>query len=341
VHRYELQEAFGNYKGTGITIHGNYLYASSDVAVYRYELSPDQLLPVNPEGEVMIEGFPEQQTHASKSLAVDPAGHMFVTVGAPSNACQEESRTKGSPGIDPCPQLELQAGVWRFDLDKMGQKQGDGMRYATGIRNIVGLDWNANTNGLFVMQHGRDQLSGLWPDYYTDEESALLPSEELLQVDEGDDFGWPYCYYDQFKDQKMLAPEYGGDSEKTGRCEGIEKPVQAFPGHMAPNDLLFYTASSFPERFHQGAFIAFHGSWNRAPEPQGGYFVAFVPMKDGQVTGEWKPFAEGFPGIEVVKSPRDAEYRPMGLALTPKGDLLVADSRKGRIWRIYHTGDVQ
>ena len=106
---------------------------------------------------------------------------------------------------------------------------------------------------------------------------------------------------------------------------------------MAPNALLFYTGNQFPEKYKNGAFIAFHGSWNRAPLPQEGYFVAFVPFKNGKPNGEWEIFANGFSGLtgdEKVKNPRNAKARPCGLAQGPDGSLYVSDDNKGAIFKI-------
>lgn len=333
----DVTEYFGDEEGgTGIDIRDDYLYVSTDQAVYRYELSDEELVPEG-EPETVIEDFPDQQSHAAKSFAFDGEGGLYVNVGGPSNACQEESRTEGSAGQDPCPQLERQGGVWRFDADQTGQTQtADGERYATGIRNSVALDWNDAVGNLYVVQHGRDQLHEFWPDLFTQEESAELPAEEFLMVEEaGANFGWPYCYYDQEQEEKVLAPEYGGDGEEIGRCEEFEDPILAFPGHWGPNDLLFYTGEQFPERYRNGAFIAFHGSWNRAPSPQEGYRVVFVPFDGDQPTGDdWEDFALGFAGVETIKSPGDAEHRPMGLAQGPDGSLYISDSVEGYIWRV-------
>ncbi|MCB9265465.1 MAG: PQQ-dependent sugar dehydrogenase [Lewinellaceae bacterium] len=333
-------EYFGNHTGTGMDIHGNFLYCSSDLAVYRYPLPEgDELLPDETKRELVAGGFPEQSSHASKSLTLDGEGNLFVNVGAPSNACMYESRTKGSTGQDPCPQLELHAGIWEFKAGKTEQtQQADGERYATGLRNCVAVEWNPATKSLFVLQHGRDQLSYLYPELYSDQDNAELPAEEFLSVSPGDDFGWPYCYFDQRKGQKLLAPEYGGDGIEQGRCADIKKPLVAFPGHMAPNDLVFYTAARFPEKYRNGAFIAFHGSWNRAPLPQKGYFVAFVPMKDGQPSGDWEIFADNIAGIENIVSPRDAHHRPTGLAVGPDGALYITDSVKGKVWKVVYSG---
>jgi glucose/arabinose dehydrogenase len=277
--------------------------------------------------------------HSSKSITLDNQQNIYVNIGAPSNACQVQDRTPGSPGQDPCPLLNNSGGIWRFNSTLLNQTQAQGTRYATGIRNVVGLDWNKSTNELYVMQHGRDQLSFLFPQLFTDSQSAELPAEELLRVNQGDDFGWPYCYFDHTKDQKILAPEFGGNGTTTGRCSSIEKPVAAFPGHWAPNALLFYTGDQFPSRYKNGAFIAFHGSWNRAPLRQGGYFVVFVPMSNGVPSGDAEMFATGFTGeTAIISDPDDARYRPMGLAQGPDGSIYIADSKQGRIWRIIFKG---
>jgi glucose/arabinose dehydrogenase len=118
-----------------------------------------------------------------------------------------------------------------------------------------------------------------------------------------------------------------------------EAPLLTFPGHWAPNDLLFYTAEDgFPDAARGSAFIALHGSWNRAPLPQEGYNVVFVPLDGAAPTGEWSVFADGFEGAEVLHDRDDAEFRPMGLAQGSDGALYIADSVQGRIWRVTHEG---
>ncbi|MEM9675647.1 MAG: PQQ-dependent sugar dehydrogenase [Bacteroidota bacterium] len=335
--RADQKEYFGEYGGTGIDIYDDYLYYSSDTVVYRVALG-DELVPTA-ELEVVVEGFINQGQHATKSFTFDNAGHIYVNIGAPSNACQEQLRTPKSPGQDPCPQLDRQAGIWQFSATELNQTQEEhGVRYATGIRNAVALDWNDNISSLYALQHGRDQLSNLWPEYYDSLQSAELPAEEFLKVSEGSDFGWPFCYYDPQKDLKVLAPEYGGNGEETGRCADMEDPIMAFPAHWAPNDIIFYNSDMFPEKYRSGAFIAFHGSWNRAPLPQKGYNIAFVPMgSDGLPSGEFERFADEFAGSGgEIESPGDAEFRPTGLAVGPDGSLYITDDQKGRIWRVFY-----
>lgn len=334
----DVEERFGDIGGTGIDIYDGHLYYTSEVAVYRVPLGGG-LVPQENE-ETIVEGLPEQGSHAAKSIAFDEAGHLYVNVGGPSNACQVDPRTPGSSGQDPCPQLERQGGIWRFDADEAGQtQQQDGHRFATGIRNAVALAWNPAADNLYAVQHGRDQLHTLWSDMFTEEESAELPAEELFLVEDGDNFGWPYCYYDHLEGRKVLAPEYGGDGQQVGQCGQYEDPIMAFPGHWGPNDLMFYTGRQFPGRYLNGAFIAFHGSWNRAPLPQRGYRVTFVPFDGELPSGGYTTFADDFIGAEVIRAPGDAEFRPMGLAEGPDGSLYLSDSRNGRIWRIVYTGE--
>jgi len=326
---------FADYTGTGMGIKNGYLYASSDTKVYRYKLDAKGKV-INPDKpELIITGLLDRHEHESKPFTFDNAGNIYVTIGAYSNSCQVKDRTKGSPGIRPCPVLDSAAGIWQFKADKMDQTYGDGTRYATGLRNEMGICWNQDVNALYVTQHGRDQLHDLYPDLYTTQQSAELPAECLYRLNKGDNAGWPYIYYDQIQHKKILEPEYGGDGKKTAGEDAID-PLMAFPGHMAPNGLLFYEGNMFPEKYKHGAFIAFHGSWNRAPEPQKGYFVAFIPFKDGKPSGDWEIFADNFAGGEQYMSPNEAKHRPCGLAQGPDGSLYVSDDQGGTIYKIVY-----
>lgn len=334
--RADLIKYTGKFEGTGIEIHDGYLYFGVDTMIVRYKLNPGEIMPAE-NYEIIAGGFDAQTQHAAKTFTFDKQENMYVNVGAPSNACQENDRTKGSPGMDPCPILELHGGIWRFKAGQQNQNQAkDGYRFATGIRNAVAINWNNQEDKLYALQHGRDQLSQLYPQYYTDAQSAELPAEEFLLVEDGSNFGWPYCYYDEQQKKKVLGPEYGGDGKKIDRCASSNDPILAFPGHLAPNDVLFYTGDMFPEKYKNGAFIAFHGSWNRAPKPQEGFYVAFVPFKGSVPAGEWEIFASGFAGVDQVNSTNDAKHRPCGLAQAPDGSLFVSDDVKGRIYRIMY-----
>ncbi len=329
----EVVSGFGDYPGTGMYIKSGYLYASSNEDVYRYKLNGKHEVVDPQHPETIVKGLLNRREHESKSIVLDNAGNIYVNVGAYSNSCQEVDRAKGSMGRKGCPILDSAGGIWQFKANKPDQHYGDGVHYARGLRNVVGLDWNQQDNELFVMQHGRDQLHDIFPDMYTTKQSADLPAECLYAIKKGDNAGWPYIYYDGFQHKKILAPEYGGDGKKEGSSEFIN-PVATFPAHMAPDGLLFYTGNQFPERYKNGAFIAFHGSWNRAPEPQEGYFVVFQPFKNGMPDGKWEVFADGFAGNAQQKASGRAEHRPCGLAQGPDGSLYVTDDSKGTIYKI-------
>lgn len=343
----DVVEHFAKLKATsrgglraGVEIYNGYLYFSTELAVYRMKLSSGTLVP---EGEIQVVVQDDHEhgrhEHIAKPFSFDNQGNIFVPFGAPSNACQDPKRTFGVPGMDPCPQLEDHGGIWKFDAEKLNQTQEDGEKYASGIRSVVAMDWNPVDEELYVVIHGRDDLFRLFPKLFNSWKSALLPSEEFVKVTEGSDFGWPYCYYDQITGKKVLAPEYGGDGIVVGRCSAYDLPLIGFPGHWAPNGLYFYTGDQFPERYKYGAFIAFHGSTNRAPYPQSGYFLCFVPFEDGAPTGQWEVFADGFAQVDPIISVKEAVYRPMGIAMGPDGSLYVSDTNKGKIWRIVFTGD--
>ncbi len=330
-----IREHFGPYPGTGIRIHKSHLYFATPHHVYRSALVDGQLLPASEVDTIaVLEGG--DGGHSEKTFTFDHIGNMYVNVGSLTNCCEAPMRTPASPGVDPCVELEKRAGIWRFNDTQPGQVQTPEMRYATGIRNAVALHWDSASQRLYALQHGRDDLHRYWPERFTPEQNIELPAEEFMQVSEGDDFGWPYCYFDPIEGKRFLNPEYGGDGQITERCEDRKLPLVGFPGHWGPNDLLFYQGSQFPERYRHGAFIAFHGSWNRLGAKQAGYNVAFVPMRNGQVTGEYEIFADGFMGSEPIDGPGAAKHRPCGLSEGPDGSLYIVDSVKGRVWRIVY-----
>lgn len=329
---------FGDDTGTGIALHNGYLYFAPDTGVLRYKMKPGELLPASA-SQTVVKGLPEQHEHSSKSIAFDNEGWLYVDIGAPSNSCQKRDRVPHSPGLLPCPLLERHAGVWRFHANKLNQAQNDGERFITGMRNGVALDWNPLDKQLYVAMHGRDQLHDLWPEQYTVAQSAELPAEQFFRLDKGDNLGWPYCYYNWMTHRKVINPEYKGHEGEVGPCSKYEQPIVAFPGHWAPDALLFYTGKQFPKEYYGGAFIAFHGSWNRAPKVQQGYKVVFVPFKNGKPAGKYSDFAVGFKGQKKLASPDNAKFRPVGLAQGPDGSLYIVDSHQGRVWRVIYRGN--
>ena len=187
---------------------------------------------------------------------------------------------------------------------------------------------------------GRDQLNTIDPADYDALDNAERVAEEFHLLKQGVNIGWPYTYWDPIKNARMLAPEYGGDNRKRDDNPDFDKPLIAFPAHWAPLQMCLYDGTQFPEQYRGGMFLAFHGSWNRAPRPQAGYKVVFIPFNaQGMPTGQYENFAEGFPGVEYFTSTRDARYRPCGVAVGPDGSLYISDTEKGRIWRVIYTGE--
>ena len=322
---------------TGLAIHDGHLYFSSMTTIYAVRLD-GSLIPSGPV-EVVVADLPQSAAgHRTKPVTFDGEGILYTQVGASSNACQTEPGAPGSPGLDPCTQLDEHGGVFRFSASARGQSHAaDGHRYSTGHRNAVALEWNAAAGALYLAMHDRDGLSRLWPDHYTDADDIELPAEEFHRVDEGDDLGWPYTYWDPIRNDRMVMPEYGGDGETPAESGLYEDPLIGFPGHWAPNDIVFYTGEQFPERYRNGAFLAFHGPVAPRREEPGGYAVVFVPMNAaGEVTGEWEFFADDF---ERLGEDTGSVGRPTGLAVGPEGSLYIVDDAGGRIWKVSYAGD--
>jgi glucose/arabinose dehydrogenase len=328
--------AEGSKGGTGIGLYKGFVYAEMNDKIVRYPLAAGSVVPAN-KPEVVVSGLPLGGDHPMHPFVIDAKGQMFVDMGTATNSCQPKNRVAGVPGNEPCTELETRGGTWLYSADKLDQKFTPAERYATGIRNGMGLSLDAQGR-IFATQHGRDQLLQNWPKLYADAKMTTeLPAEELMLETKGGDYGWPFCYYDNFQKKLVLAPEYGGDGGKAvGVCAGKIAPVAAFPAHWAPNDLQIYKATAFPKAYQGGAFIAFHGSWNRAPAAQDGFNVVFQPLKDGKASGNYVVFADGFAGPN--KASGKAVFRPSGLAVGPDGALYISDDVKGRIWRVTYQG---
>jgi glucose/arabinose dehydrogenase len=320
----------GNAGGTGIALYNGMLYAETNDKIVRYPLPAGTIVPTG-KPDVIVSGLPLTGDHPMHPFQIDAKGEIFVDLGSATNSCQVANRMSKSPGRQPCTELETRAGTWRYDANRTGQRFSPAERFATGLRNGEGFAFDA-AGRIFATQHGRDQLRENWPKFYTPEQGANEPAEELVQLERGADYGWPECYFDYSQNKLTLAPEYGGDGKTVGVCAQKRPPIAAFPAHWAPNDLAIYDGSQFPAAYRRGAFIAFHGSWNRAPFPQGGYNVVFQPLADGKPAGHFVVFADGFAG--AVKEPGEAAHRPSGLAVGPDGALYISEDHAGRIWRV-------
>jgi len=325
----------GGHGGTGIGLYKNWIYAEINDRIVRYPLAAGSIVPRGA-AETIVSGLPLGGDHPMHPFIIDANGWMYVDVATATNACQAQNRQPGSPGVNPCTELETRGGVWRYDANKTNQKFSPSARYATGIRNAEGFAFDSNGR-LFVTQHGRDQLHANWPKLYKPTEEATLPAEELLLLKSGGDYGWPECYYDSVQRKLVLAPEYGGDGGKqVGVCSNKIEPVAALPAHWAPNAMVRYDKKQFPARYDNGVFIAFHGSWDRAPYPQGGYNVVFQPLEGERASGSCEVFVDGFAG--QMETPSGATHRPSGLAVGPDGSLYVSDDIRGQIYRIVYKG---
>src|SRR6202451_3856894 len=324
----------GGAGGTGIGLYKGSIYAEINDRIAQYPLTAGSIAPKDA-GVTILSGLPLTGDHPMHPFIIDSKGSIYVDVATPSNSCQLKNRTLQSPGVDPCPELETRGGIWRYDANKTNQAFSAAERYATGIRNGEGMAFDA-AGRLFVTQHGRDQLHANWPDMYPPDQEATLPAEQVMLLKQGGDYGWPECYYDPFVSKLILAPEYGGDGKKAGVCATKTAPVVAFPAHWGPNGMAHYDEEQFSKRYRGGVFIAFHGSWDRAPYPQGGYNVVFQPLSGERASGRCEIFADGFSG--AVKDPERAAHRPAGVAVGPDGALYVSDDVGGRIYRIVYAG---
>ncbi|HRG54662.1 MAG TPA: PQQ-dependent sugar dehydrogenase [Lacunisphaera sp.] len=339
--RADVIKEFGNGGGTGIALRGEWLYHSSNNAIYRYKLAPGELVPAG-SPERIVKDLPDRRQHAAKAFAFGADGRLYVEVGSPSNALGQPDRARGAIGQDPTEFLKTHGGYWSFAADQPDQTQADGRHFSTGHRHSTTIALNPANGRLFIAIHGRDQLSTVAPQFFSDDDNAELPAEVLHELTEGANFGWPTTYWDPHKHQRMLNPEYGGDGRKAAPAGKFPDPLVAFPAHWSPMQLAFYTGTQFPEKYRGGAFLAFQGSWNRAPRPQKGYNVVFIPFNtSGLPAGGYEVFADNFTGKAELASPNDAAHRPHGVAVGSDGSLYVTDALHGRIWRILHTGETK
>ena len=329
--------------GSGLAWRDGRLFFGANDRILRFRLPAGRLEPLG-EPAAIVSGLPNVGDHISKTVVLADDHTLFVNIGSATNACQVQNRVAQSPGIFPCPELPIRAGVWQFDSRRTNQTEADGRHFAMGYRNLVALALNPRNHELYAVQHGRDMLFENWPQFFTAVQDSALPAEEFVRIRRGSNNGWPYCFFDaEFEHKKVLAPEYGGDGHLVRGTQGIDcstfnQPLETFGAHWAPNGLHFYQGRQFPERYRGGAFVAFHGGFDRAPFPNEGFQVQFVPFgHDGQPSGHAEKFADGFAG-SAGPLPATAAHRPVGVTEGPDGSLYVSDDRGGRIYRIIFVG---
>lgn len=277
----------------GLALWKDYLYVAETTSVKRYKYDAKKLEATQPEEIVPLK---EAATgHWTRTILFDRKGEKFyLTVGSQSNV---------SPG-----EPEIRAAILRFNPDGTGREF-----IATGTRNPIGLAWYPGTDTLWAAVQERDGLGDdLVPDYFT----AIRP---------GGFYGWPYAYTGPNEDPR----------NKGQRPDLVAKtivPDVVLPAHVAVLDARFYTGRMFPERYRGGAFLAYHGSWNRAQRI--GYSVVFIPFKNGRPAGEPEDFLTGF---MLDPSKKEVWGRPVGLLELRDGSLLVSDDGGNRLWRITYS----
>jgi len=277
----------------GMALIGNRLYVANTNAIVVYPYRS---------GDTQIKRRPEKILdlpaggHYTRNLLADPAGKkIYVAVGSSGNIDEQRVDEK-----DP-----RRAAILQINPD------GSGLRvFASGLRNPVGMDWEPKTHTLWTVVNERDMLGDeLVPDY-------------LTEARDGAFYGWPYSYFGQNEDPRKKG-------QRPDLVAKAIKPDFALGSHVAPLGLAFYQGKSFPERYHGGAFIGMHGSWNRSDLV--GYKVAFVPFQNGKPSGVIEDFLTGF-----IANPKISQVygRPVGVAIWTDGSLLVADDAAGKVWRV-------
>jgi glucose/arabinose dehydrogenase len=319
-------ESFGSTPVHGLAMASDStIYVSTRHEVLRYRFKGDSLAP-RKGVDTIVAGLPGGAV-PSNTILLEADGSLLVGIPALRASCDARR---------PCPDLATTAGIWRFDTGKRNQALKDGTRIATGLRAPIAMAINPRDTLIYVVTHGPDSLHERRPEI-DPVIAATHPGDEMIRISNfRADYGWPYCYYDVIAGVRVLSPEYGGDGKSVTGCDRLNRPLMSFPAHWEPMAMLFSRGNKLPGKYRSGAFVAFHGSSHRAPLPEDGYAVAFVPFVDGVPSMEFEVFADGFAG--AMKSATGARSRPSGLAQGPDGSLYVSDDKGGRIWRITYKG---
>lgn len=267
----------------GVAFRGDTMYVGEETRIRRW-------VPGNPAPQPVVSGLPSGG-HSTRTIVFGPDGFLYLAVGSSCNICDES---------DP-----RRAAVTRFNADGSGE-----LRFATGLRNSVGLAFHPSTNELWATNNDRDNLGGMNTGITDD-----LPPERLNILKLNKFYGWPQCYM-----PGQRNPEY-----PAAKCDTVEPPTITFQAHSAPLGITFYTGTAFPGS--QGdAFVAFHGSWNRRV-PTGAKVVR-VKVQGGRAVSS-EDFVTGW---QLGNGSRWG--RPVAPLALPDGSLLISDDTGGRIWRV-------
>ena len=277
----------------GLALWKEYLYVAEATSLKRYKYDSANRSAKLPGQEVVsLKDF--GKGHWTRSILFDDKAEKFyLTVGSGSNV---------DAGEDP-----MRAAIHRYNPDGSGHEV-----IAEGVRNVIGLRWYPGTHTLWAAVQERDGLGDdLVPDYFT----AIKP---------GGFYGWPYAYIGPHEDPRRKG-------ENPAQVKTTIPPDVQLGAHVAVLDALFYTGTQFPEHYRGGAFLAFHGSWNRSKRV--GYSVAFVPFENGKPVELPREFLSGF---MLHPEKREVWGRPVGLLQLEDGSMLVSDDGGNKIWRIYY-----
>jgi glucose/arabinose dehydrogenase len=274
----------------GVAFHDDYVYVGNTNALVRFRYDPKSSKRLG-EAEKLL-ALPGGGAHSTRAVAFSADGkHIFISVGSASNIDVGEE--------------ERRAAITICDADGKNARI-----YASGLRNPVGLAIEPVTGQVWTSVNERDELGdNLPPDYFT-------------SLQDGGFYGWPYSYIGDNVDPRVKP-------QKPELVARAIVPDVLLGAHVAPLQFAFYTGKQFPEKYRGGAFVAEHGSWNRAM--LAGYQIAFVPFKDGKPTGDPVPFLTGL-APDATKS--KVYGRLVGVAVAPDGALLVSDDGSGVIYRV-------
>jgi glucose/arabinose dehydrogenase len=267
----------------GIAFRGDTMYVGEMTKVTRFA-------PGSATGQTVVTGLPSGG-HSTRTVVFGPDGFMYVAVGSSCNICDESDQRR--------------AAVTRFNADGSGEH-----RFATGLRNSVGLAFNPSTGELWATNNDRDNIGGSNTSMTDD-----LPPEHLNILKDGKFYGWPQCYL-----PGKPNPEYA-----SADCATVEPPAITFQAHSAPLGITFYTGSAFPG-YKGDAFLTYHGSWNRKVPT--GAKVVHVKVQNGKPVSI-EDFVTGW------QLPDGSRWgRPVAVLALPDGSLLISDDQGGRIWRV-------
>lgn len=277
----------------GVAFKDGALYVGAVSRLFKYP-NIEQQLASPPEPELIYDDYPTEFHHGWKYIAFGPDNKLYVPVGAPCNICDRTDED------------ERFATITRMDADGSNREI-----VARGVRNTVGFTWHPDTNELWFTDNGRDMLG-----------DDIPPCELNRLTEVGQHFGYPFCHGSTIKD-----PEFGDKHP----CSDFVAPVQALGAHVAPLAVKFDTGSMFPESYKGHAFIAEHGSWNRASKS--GYRVTLVKLDNNKAVS-YEPFIEGW----LDEESQEAFGRPVDLLFLKDGSLLVSDDVGDAIYRVTYKG---